>query len=86
MLRPAQDDLGGIARLWALKVSIGIDPQQCPPTKPGRNGRKFPLGPGRLQDLQGVDAHALEDERKLVQERDVQIALVFSMTLAASPP
>ena len=40
---------------------------QCPPTSPGRNGR--------LQHLLGVDPEAVEDQRELVDERDVDVAL-----------
>jgi hypothetical protein len=48
---------------------------QCPPTSPGRNGRKFHLVPAGLEHLGGVDADLVEDQRQLVHQRDVEVAL-----------
>ena len=48
---------------------------QWPPTRPGRNGRKFHLVPGGLQHFLGVDAEAVEDQRQFVDQRDVDVAL-----------
>src|SRR4029077_505674 len=36
---------------------------------------EIPLGAGRLQDLERVDADFSEDDRQLVHERDVQVTL-----------
>lgn len=47
---------------------------QCPPTKPGRKGRKF-HGACGLENLGGVDVHAVEDQGQLIHESDVQVAL-----------
>ena len=48
---------------------------QCPPTRPGRNGRKFHFVPAASQHLLGVDAEAMEDQRQLVDESNVHVAL-----------
>ena len=48
---------------------------QCPPTRPGLNGRKFHLLPAAVQHFLGIDPEAVEDERELVDERDVDVAL-----------
>ncbi len=38
-------------------------------------GQKIPLGLGRREHVAGIDTHSAEDQRKLVDQRDVQIAL-----------
>ena len=48
---------------------------QWPPTRPGRNGRKFHLVPAASSTSSGVDADPVEDDRQLVHERDVEVAL-----------
>ena len=48
---------------------------QWPPTRPGRNGRKFHLVPAASQHFARVDADAVEDDRQLVHQRDVEVAL-----------
>ena len=48
---------------------------QWPPTNPGKNFKKFHSGACRLQHLFGVDLHAIEDDGKLIHERNVQVAL-----------
>ena len=48
---------------------------QWPPTRPGPERQEVPLGAGRLQHFLGVDAEAVEDQRQLVDQRDVDVAL-----------
>ena len=48
---------------------------QWPPTRPGPEPQEIPLGAGGLQHLLGVDAEALENDRQLVDQRDVDVAL-----------
>ena len=48
---------------------------QWPPTRPGREREEVPLGAGRGEHVAGANAHAVEDQRQLVHQRDVQVAL-----------
>ena len=48
---------------------------QWPPTRPGLKRQEVPLGAGGLEHLGGVDAELVEDDRQLVHQRDVQVAL-----------
>ena len=48
---------------------------QWPPTRPGRNGRKFHLVPAAAKHLGRVEAEAVEEHRELVDQRDVDVAL-----------
>ena len=48
---------------------------QWPPTSPGRNGEKVPLGAGGLEHFQRVDTHQLKDDGQLVHQGDVEVAL-----------
>ena len=48
---------------------------QCPPTRPGPERQEVPLGAGRLEHLDRVDADLVEDQRELVHQRDVEVAL-----------
>ncbi len=41
----------------------------------GCEGQEVPLGAGRGEDVGGADAEAIADERELVHERDVEVAL-----------
>jgi|GEM_PF-4075960 len=41
---------------------------QCPPTSPGRKGRKFHLVPG-------IDSQLVENNGQFVHQRDIQVAL-----------
>ena len=45
---------------------------QCPPTSPGQD---VPLRPRRLQDFERVETEPVEDDRELVHQRDVEVAL-----------
>ena len=48
---------------------------QWPPTRPGREAQEIPFGPGRRQHVARRDPKPIEDDRKLVHQRDVEIAL-----------
>ena len=48
---------------------------QWPPTRPGPERQEVPLGAGRLEHVERVDADAVEDERQFVHQRDVEVAL-----------
>lgn len=48
---------------------------QCPPTKPGEKRRKVPLCARGLQDFGRVDAKLPENDRELVHQRNVEVAL-----------
>ena len=47
---------------------------QWPPTG-GTEGQEVPLGTGRLQHILGVDADTIADQRDLVDQGDVDVAL-----------
>ena len=48
---------------------------QWPPTRPGPERQEIPLGAGRGEHFARVDAEAIEEQRQLVDERDVDVAL-----------
>ena len=48
---------------------------QWPPTRPGRERQEVPLRAGRLEHVGVSDAEPVEDQRELVHQRDVQVAL-----------
>ena len=48
---------------------------QWPPTRPGAERQEVPLGAGGLEHVRGADADAVADQRDLVHERDVEVAL-----------
>ena len=48
---------------------------QWPPTRPGRKGRKFHLVPAASSTSLRVDAQPVADQRDLVDQGDVDVAL-----------
>ena len=48
---------------------------QWPPTRPGLKRQEVPLGAGRLQDLERIEPHAVEDQGQLVDQRNVDVTL-----------
>ena len=46
-----------------------------PPNQAGRELQKIPLGPRRVENLFGIDAHAVKDKCQFIHQRDIQIAL-----------
>ena len=71
-----QDDLRVIAdrlRLVGQVVRIDADAVAADQARPER--QEVPLGAGGLQHVFGVDAQSVEDQRQLVDQRDVDVAL-----------
>lgn len=75
-LAAGEDDLAVIAELLGLvsKV-IGIDADTMAADETGAETERVPLGVHALDDLSGVDAHAVKDHGKLVHEGNIDIAL-----------
>jgi hypothetical protein len=73
---PGQDHVRMIAQhLRLVRQVIGIDADAVPADKAGPEIEEIPFGPGGRQHRLGIDAHAVEDDRQLVDEGDVEIAL-----------
>lgn len=48
---------------------------QCPPTQPRTERQEVPLGPGRFQHIQRINAEPVKNDGQLIHQRDVQVAL-----------
>ena len=73
---PGKDDFRVIAdRHRLVREVIRIDADAMAADKTRAKGEKIPLRAGRLQHRFGVDAHAVEDHRQFVDQRDIEIAL-----------
>ena len=73
---PGQDDLGVVADgLGLVRQVIGVDADAVAAHQAGAKRQEVPLGAGGLEHGLGVDAHAVEDDGQLVDERDVEVAL-----------
>ena len=71
-----QDDFGMVARLLgAIGQVIGIDADAVAADQTGLKRQEIPFGAGRRQHVAGVDVERLENQRQLVHERDVEVAL-----------
>ena len=71
-----EDDLGLVAELLRLhRQVVRVDADAVAADQAGAELEEVPLRAGRLQHVGGADAHALEDDRQLVHQRDVEIAL-----------
>ena len=71
-----EDDLGAIAdRLGLVGKVIGIDPDAVAADETGAERQEVPLRTRRLEHRLGVYPHAVEDDRQLVDECDVEVAL-----------
>ena len=65
-----------IAQLFCLIGQIvGVDPDAVPPHDSRGEGKKVPLGGGRVQDRPGVYAHFIEYDGQLVHKCDVYVPL-----------
>ena len=73
---PGEDRLGLVAEhLGSVRQVIGIDADAVAAHKAGMEREEVRLGGSGAQHLAGVDAHAVEDDRELVHQRDVQVTL-----------
>ena len=71
-----QDHLRVVAHLLGLVGQVvGIDADAVAADQAGPERQEVPLGAGRLQDLQRVEAHAVEDQGQFVDQRDVHVTL-----------
>ena len=71
-----ENHLRVIAELVRLvRQIVGIDADAVSADEPRPERQEIPLGSGSLQHLDRVDADLVEDQRKLVHQRDVEVAL-----------
>src|SRR3546814_6872324 len=70
-----ENDFRIVADLLGLGGQIiGVDADAVAADQPRREGQEVPLGAGGGEHVAGGDLHALEDDRQLVHQRDVQVA------------
>jgi len=80
-----QDHLGVVTDLLGFVGEIvGIDTDAVTADEAGSERQKIPFRSRRIQYFFRIDSQAVEYQCQLVDQRDIDIALVFSMTLAAS--
>jgi hypothetical protein len=73
---PGQDHLGVVADLLRLVGQVvRIHADAVAADQAGAERQEVPLGAGRFQHLQGVDAELVEDHGQVVDQRDVEVAL-----------
>ncbi len=73
---PGQDHLRVITQhLCLVGQVVRVDADAVPAHQAGLELEEVPFRAGRLEHLRGVDADAVEDDRQLVHQRDVQVAL-----------
>ena len=71
-----QDDLGLVAELLRLRRQVvWVDADAVAADQARREPEEVPLRAGGREHVRGADAHAIEDQRELVHQRDVEIAL-----------
>ena len=71
-----EDDLGQVAELLGLhRQIVRIDADAVTTDETRGELQEVPLGAGGFEDVVRADAHAIEDQRELVHQRDVEIAL-----------
>ena len=58
-----------------VRQVVRIDADAVTADEPGRNFRKFHFVPAACEHVRRIDAHAVEDDRELVHQRDVEVAL-----------
>jgi hypothetical protein len=63
---------------------VAVDADAVSADQARRERQEIPFRAGRLQHLLGWIAELDENDRQLVHQRDVEVALVSSMTFAAS--
>ena len=71
-----ENDLRVIAQGHGLVGEVvGVHADAMPAHEAGAKGQEVPFRAGRLEDFQGVDADFMEDDRQLVHQRDIEVAL-----------
>jgi hypothetical protein len=71
-----EDDLGQVAELLGLGGQVvRVDADAVTADQARGEAEEVPLGAGGVEHVLGADAHAVEDQRQLVHQRDVEIAL-----------
>jgi hypothetical protein len=76
MRRPARIIFRVVADLLGLVGQVvRVHADAVAAHQAGAERQEVPLGAGGLQHLLGVDAEAVEDQRQLVDQRDVHVAL-----------
>ncbi len=61
--------------LCLVRKVVGVHANAVTADQAGSEWQKVPFRSGRLEDLEGIDADAVEDDRKLVDQRDIQVSL-----------
>ena len=74
----SQDNFGVVAvTLGTLGQIVRVDTDAVPTHQTRTERQEVPLGTGSLQHVEGIDAHLVEDLRKLVYKGDVDVALTI---------
>src|SRR5690606_7848853 len=75
-LAPGKNDLGVIAEAFRLmRQVIRVDTNAVPPNEAGAEGKKIPFRSCRLKYFVCIDADAIKDQRQLVHESNINVAL-----------
>src|SRR6266852_6126729 len=73
---PGEDHLRVVAEhLRLVGEVIGVDADAVASDQAGAEREKVPFGSGRLENLEGIDAYAIEDDRQFVNQCDIQVSL-----------
>ena len=73
---PGEDHLRVVAeQLRLVRQVVRVDADAVAADQPRAEAEEVPLGAGRLEHLDRVEAHLLEDDGELVDEGDVDVAL-----------
>ena len=73
---PGQNDLRMAAEFLGLEGQVvRIDADAVPADQPRTKRQEVPLGPGRFQHIQRINAEPVKNDGQLIHQRDVQVAL-----------
>ena len=73
---PGKDHLRVVADLFGLVGQIvGVDADAMPADHARTEGEKIPLAARCLENLERIDIEPVEDDRQLIDQGDVQVAL-----------
>ena len=73
---PREDDLGVMTKFFRLIGKIVRVNADAMATDQARSEfQEIPFGAGSFQNFCGIQPHAIENNRQLIHERDIQIAL-----------